>query len=84
MDRNRLADISADHPRSVKLDHHDSVRSHIRQQIMAEVAQLEHRIELLRLTRAPHASLMISAYERVVERKRGFLKNWDLQDLAAH
>ena len=84
MDRNRLSDISPEQLRSVKLDHYDSVRSHVRQQITAEVARLERRIELLRVTQAPHASLMISAYERVVERQRGFLENWDLQDLAAH
>jgi hypothetical protein len=27
---------------------------------------------------------MISAYERMVDRKRGFLRNWDMQDVAAH
>ncbi|TGN39405.1 hypothetical protein [Marinobacter confluentis] len=70
--------------RSVRLDQHDSVRSHVRQQISSEVERLERRIETLRLTRAPHAAIMISAYERMIDRKRGFLKNWDLQDLAAH
>lgn len=70
--------------RSVRLDQHESVRSHVRQQIRNEVERLESRIEDLRLTRAPHAAIMISTYERMVDRKRGFLRNWDMQDLAAH
>ena len=70
--------------RTVRLDQHDSVRSHVQQQIRTEVERLERRIETLRLTRAPHADIMISTYERMIDRKRGFLRNWDLQDVAAH
>ena len=44
-----------------------------------EVARLERRIETLRLTKAPHAAIMISTYERMIDRKKGFLKNWDMQ-----
>lgn len=39
--------------RSVKLDQHDSVRSHVQQQVCDEVQRLERRIETLRLTKAP-------------------------------
>ncbi|MBS8240082.1 hypothetical protein DYI22_06145 [Marinobacter lipolyticus] len=66
--------------RPVKLDHHDSVRSHVREQVSSEVARLERRIETLRLTRGPHAEIMISAYQRMLDRKKGFLLNWDLRD----
>lgn len=66
--------------RDVNLDHHDSVRCHVQQRLCDEVAQLEKRIETLRLTRSPHAVIMISAYERMVDRKRGFMKSWDLPD----
>lgn len=69
-----------DRQRPVKLDHHDSVRSHVREQVSCEVERLERRIETLRLTRGPHAALMISAYQRVLARKKGFLQNWDLRD----
>ncbi|WP_456489863.1 hypothetical protein [Marinobacter nauticus] len=65
--------------RSVKLDQHDSVRSHVQQQICDEVQRLERRIETLRLTKAPHAAIMISTYERMICRKKGFLQNWNLQ-----
>ncbi|MGC8119717.1 hypothetical protein [Marinobacter sp. VGCF2001] len=65
--------------RQVRLDQHDSVRSHVQQQICDEVRRLERRIETLRLTKAPHAAIMISAYERMICRKKGFLQNWDLQ-----
>ncbi|MEX2476548.1 hypothetical protein [Marinobacter sp.] len=72
--------IDTDYPRPVKLDHHESVRSHVRDQVSLEVDRLERRIETLRLTRGPHAAIIISAYERMLERKRGFLLNWDLRD----
>ncbi|MGP9832029.1 hypothetical protein [Marinobacter sp. NSM] len=62
----------------VKLDQHDSVRSHVQQQVCDEVQRLERRIETLRLTKAPHAAIMISTYERMISRKKGFLQNWDL------
>ncbi|GGE64307.1 hypothetical protein GCM10011533_15820 [Streptosporangium jomthongense] len=70
-----------EHPvtaRQVRLDHHDSVRSHVHQQVITEVERLERRIEVLRLANAPHVAVMISAYERMVDRKKGFLRNWDL------
>lgn len=66
--------------RSVRLDQHESVRSHVRDQVRSEVERLERRIETLRLTRAPHADIMISTYERLLDRKKGFLQNWDLKD----
>lgn len=64
--------------REVKLDHHDSVRHHVHQQVRSEVERLERRIETLRLVKSPHAAIMISTYERLIDRKKGFLQNWDL------
>lgn len=66
--------------REVKLDQHDSVRNHVYQQVNSEVAQLERRIETLRLTEAPHAAIMISSYQRMISRKKGFLQSWDMTD----
>ncbi|MCM0613969.1 hypothetical protein KFJ24_15890 [Marinobacter sediminum] len=65
--------------RAVKLDHHDSVRSHVYQQVSSEVERLERRVHTLRLTNAPHAAIMISTYERLIDRKKGFLQNWNMQ-----
>ncbi|MDI9243711.1 hypothetical protein [Marinobacter sp. CHS3-4] len=84
MDKNSASSAPPEPLRSVNLDHHDSVRSHVRQQISSEVERLERRIESLRLIEAPHAAIMISTYERMIDRKRGFLRNWDLQESAAH
>ncbi|MBW4935125.1 hypothetical protein [Marinobacter sp. F4206] len=66
--------------RTVKLDHHDSVRDHVHQQVSSEVERLERRIETLRLTKAPHAAIMISTYERMIDRKKGFLQTWNLKE----
>lgn len=82
MDKQPRFQARPDQSRSVKLDHHDSVRSHVRQQISTEVERLERRIETLRLTKAPHAAIMISTYERMIDRKKGFLQNWNMQDSA--
>lgn len=67
-------------PRKVKLDHYDSVRNHVHQQVLSEVERLERRIETLRLVKAPHAAIMISTYERMIDRKKGFLQSWDFKD----
>lgn len=66
--------------RNVRLDHHDSVRSHVHQQVSTEVERLERRIEVLRLTKAPHVAVMISAYERMIDHKKSFLQNCDLDE----
>jgi len=66
--------------RAVRLDQHDSVRSHVRERISSEVEHLERRIASLRLSRAPHADILISTYERLLDRKKGFLKSWNLKD----
>lgn len=63
--------------RNVRLDHHDSVRSHVHQQVSMEVERLERRIEVLRLTKAPHVAVMISAYERMIDHKKSFLQTCD-------
>lgn len=78
MDKYTRSQAKAVQPRPVKLDHHDSVRTHVCQQISTEVERLERRIETLRLTKAPHAAIMISTYERMIDRKKGFLRNWNL------
>ncbi|KEF29858.1 hypothetical protein D777_03034 [Marinobacter nitratireducens] len=70
--------------REVKLDQHDSVRSHVQQQINSEVERLERRIETLRLTKAPHAAIMISTYRRMIDRKRGFMANWNMSGGVHH
>lgn len=62
--------------RAVELDQHESVRSHVHRRLNDEVAQLERRIETLRLTKAPHTAIMISAYERMIDRKKGFMLSW--------
>lgn len=80
MDKHSHSADDGDRHRPVKLDHHDSVRSHVHEQVSSEVARMERRIESLRLTRAPHAAIMISAYQRMLDRKKGFLQNWDLHD----
>ncbi|WP_286221349.1 hypothetical protein [Marinobacter apostichopi] len=66
--------------RTVDLDHHDSVRNHVHQRVSSEVERLQRRIEVLRLTQAPHVAFMISSYQRMIDQKKGFLQNWDLSD----
>ncbi len=66
--------------RSVKLDQHDSVRHHVQEQVRSEVERLERRIETLRLMKSPHAEIMLSTYQRLLDRKKGFLQSWHLKD----
>ncbi|HEA51538.1 hypothetical protein [Marinobacter antarcticus] len=66
--------------RNVRLDHHDSVRLHVLHRVSTEVERLERRVEILRLANAPHVAIMISAYERMIDQKKDFLQNWDLDE----
>lgn len=69
-----------DSERPVHLDQHDSVRTHVCQRLSDEVRRLESRIESLQRVDAPHAAIIIATYERMIERKRGFMARWDLAD----
>lgn len=71
---------ASDSNRPVHLDQHDSVRTHVCQRLSNEVQRLEDRIENLRRTDAPHAPIIIATYERMIERKRGFMARWGLAD----
>ncbi|MDO3721456.1 hypothetical protein QVZ43_06945 [Marinobacter sp. chi1] len=75
-----VENCSAYSDRPVMLDHHDSVRDHVQQKVCSEVEHLERRIETLRLNRAPHAEIMISAFQRMINRKKGFLETALLTD----
>lgn len=62
----------------VLLDQHDSVRYHVCRRLSDEVARLERRIELLQASNAPHAGIIINTYERLIERKKGFMARWGM------
>lgn len=67
-----ISDVEGD----VRLDEHDSVRTHVSRRLASEVAQLEQRVETLKRTKAPHRSIMVSTYQRMIERKKGFMRTW--------
>ncbi|WP_404366447.1 hypothetical protein [Marinobacter sp.] len=64
--------------RPVQLDQYDSVRDHVWLRLNDEVVRLERRLETLRDTQAPHASIIIATYERMIDRKKGFMKRWGM------
>lgn len=63
---------------SLQLDRYDSVRSHVQSRLEDEVRQLEARIQALRQTPTPHSSIIIATYERMIDRKRGFMRRWGM------
>lgn len=63
---------------SLQLDHYDSVRSHVQGRLEEEVRQLEARILALRQTPTPHSAIIIATYERMIDRKRGFMRRWGM------
>ncbi|WP_166253110.1 hypothetical protein [Marinobacter salicampi] len=67
-------------PRPVHLGHHDSVRSHVFLRLSNEVSRLERRIDSLRGTEAPHVGIIIATYQRMIDRKKGFMERWGLAD----
>ncbi|WP_228160643.1 MULTISPECIES: hypothetical protein [Marinobacter] len=67
-----------DQPDQPNLNQHDSVRQHLQERLVREVADLEERIEALRRNRAPHTAIIIATYERMIDRKKGFMSTWGL------
>lgn len=65
---------------SLRLDRYDSVRDHVQSRLEEEVRQLEMRISALRQTPSPHSAIIIATYERMIERKRGFMRRWGMME----
>ncbi|MGP4844481.1 hypothetical protein ACTXGQ_10150 [Marinobacter sp. 1Y8] len=74
-----LADIGVPSPQP-NLNQHDSVREHLQLRLNREVADLEERIESLRRSSAPHTAIIIATYERMIDRKKGFMSTWGMRD----
>ncbi|ROU01386.1 hypothetical protein EB809_04610 [Marinobacter sp. R17] len=66
------------HPHQPNLNRHESVRKHLQERLNREVADLEERIESLRRSRAPHTAIIIATYERMIDRKKGFMSTWGM------
>lgn len=62
------------------LNQHDSLREHVQLRLNREVADLEERIKGLRLSTAPHTAIIIATYERMIDRKKGFMSTWGMRD----
>lgn len=60
------------------LNRHESVREHLQERLEREVADLEERIEMLRRNQAPHTAIIIATYERMIDRKKGFMSTWGM------
>ncbi|TBW49806.1 hypothetical protein EZI54_19010 [Marinobacter halodurans] len=65
-------------PHQPNLNRHESVREHLQERLNREVADLEERIEALRRSRAPHTAIIIATYERMIDRKKGFMSTWGM------
>ncbi|WP_148861107.1 hypothetical protein [Marinobacter fonticola] len=74
-----LADQSfPDDGQQPNLNRHESVREHLQERLNREVADLEERIEMLRRNQAPHTAIIIATYERMIDRKKGFMTTWGM------
>ena len=73
--------ISGD-SRTPALDQFDSVRDHVQAKLHREVVLLEQRIEALRQSPTPHSAIIIDTYERMIDRKLGFMRSWGMEESA--
>lgn len=73
-----LPDQGLSDPQQPNLNRHESVREHLQERLKREVADLEERIEMLRRNQAPHTAIIIATYERMIDRKKGFMSTWGM------
>lgn len=66
------------------LDQFDSVRDHVQAKLHREVVLLERRIEALRQSPTPHSAIIIDTYERMIDRKLGFMRSWGMDESSQH
>lgn len=64
-----------------ELHHYSQYRDRVELRIMSEVNELQSRIQQLKDSSRHNRDILISAYERMLNRKRAFMQNWEMSDL---
>lgn len=66
---------------SNELHHYTQYRSRVENRIATEVTQLQQRIHQLRSSSRHNRDILISTYERMLDRKRAFMQRWEMTDI---
>ena len=59
----------------------DHFRNEVKMKLANEVRDLKRRIEELRISESQNKDLMISTYEKMVDRKENFIKSWSMSEV---
>lgn len=61
----------------------DSYRNHVKSRLVNEVVKLQHKVDQLQLSPSQNKDEIISVYQKMIDQKQHFMRDWKMADRAA-
>ncbi|MFD2230173.1 hypothetical protein [Alkalimarinus sediminis] len=62
---------------------YDSYRNHVKSRLVNEVVELQHRVSQLQQSSSRNRDVIISVYQKMIDQKQHFMRDWKMADRAA-
>ncbi|UZE96279.1 hypothetical protein [Alkalimarinus alittae] len=60
----------------------DSYRNHVKTRLVNEVVELQHRVNQLQHSPSQNREVIISVYQKLIDQKQHFMRDWEMADRA--
>ena len=60
----------------------DSYRNHVKSRLVNEVVELQQRVDQLQSSSSQNREVIISVYQKMIDRKQHFMRDWEMSDRA--
>ncbi len=61
----------------------DSYRNHVKSRLVNEVVELQQRVNQLQHSPSQNREVIISVYQKLIDQKQHFMRDWEMADRAA-
>ena len=60
----------------------DSYRNHVKSRLVSEVVELQQRVDQLKHSSSQNREVIISVYQKMINQKQHFMRDWEMADRA--
>jgi len=60
----------------------DSYRNHVKSRLVNEVVELQQRVSQLQHSPSQNREVIISVYQKLIDQKQHFMRDWEMADRA--
>jgi len=58
----------------------DSYRNHVKSRLVNEVVELQQRVSQLQHSSSQNREVIISVYQKLIDQKQHFMRDWEMAD----